>query len=980
MGQDNDSDLVSRTESLIVSRCIRCHSGTESKGGLDLSTRISALKGGENGSAFTPGNADESLLFQRVVDDEMPPKSPLTDDEKALLSAWIGKGASWPEQPIDPFRKSTSKSAGFDWWSFRPVPSDFSDMLRSKNTEANPIDTFVDRELVRRNLNPNRRMSPRGLIRRLSFDLTGLPPSPELVAAFESDPSDTHYLKIVDQLLSSPRFGERWARHWLDVVRYGESTGFERNEPNYTLWPYRDWVVKAINDDMPYDRFARMQLASDLEVTGPEGAASSAFLVAGVHNTVIGVSLRMRLLARQDELEETIGTLGQTFLGLTVQCARCHDHKFDPISSREYYGMIAAIDGVQHGEKVFEDPDAQIRRADLEARIKTASDRIAELERNAREKMARTTEPRALPNKNLPKPFAMWTFDNGPEDEAGSLHGQLIGNAKIESGALLLDGKTGWFRTPTLRKYLGVKTFEAWVMSDAPGQRGGGVISLQSDDGSIFDAIVYGEQEPRRWMAGSDGFVRTSSFRGPEESELSDRPIHVAMVWDKDGVVTAYRDGLPYGLPYKTTMAKFPANETHIAIGLRHLPAGGNHLFRGRVLRAAVYDRALDPAEIARSATRESGVISAEEMESHLGPNDVIAYREFRRDRQKLTKELAQLVATPKPKIYSVRTTERPEPMRIHLRGDVTEFGPEVSPAGLKALGAGYDWNLPPDANDTDRRTRLAAWITSPANPTFPRVIVNRLWHHHFGTGIVETPNDFGFNGGRPSHPELLDFLARKLIENGYRLKPIHRLIVTSEAYKRSSDHHPDNARIDASGKYLWRHNPNRLEGEAIRDSMLLISGSSNPSMGGPGFLDVSVTPNNGTTYYEPIDSSVPELQRRTIYRFSPRGGRSTLLDSFDCPDAATTSPRRNVTTTPLQALSLLHSDFAVRMARETAHRIETEVISPGSARIDRAWMLVLQRLPDETERKISLELAGKHGLWAVVLGLFNANEFVVVP
>ncbi len=981
IGQDDAASIATKAETLLVSRCIRCHAGDEAKGGLDLSTRISALKGGMNGPAFTPGKSDESLLSQRVADDEMPPKSPLKDEEKGILAAWIDSGAAWPAQPIDPFRLSTARSAGYDWWSFRPVRTVFPEIDETNDARANPVDTYVDRELARHSLKANPRARPRDLIRRVSFDLTGLPPTAEQVRAFEADPSREHYLRIVDRMLASPRFGERWARHWLDVVRYGESTGFERNEPNFSIWPYRDWVIKAINDDMPFERFARMQLAGDLENPGPEGAAASAFLVAGVHNTVIGVSRRMRLLARQDELEETIGTLSQAFLGLTVQCARCHDHKFDPISSREYYGMIAAIDGVQHGERVFENLDAQVRRADLESRLKSVSARIAEIESRARASapVGESRRPQQK-EKDLPVPYAMWSFDNGPEDEAGNLHGQLVGGARIESGALVLDGVSAWFRTPTLKKYLGVKTFEAWVMTDDLDQRGGGVISFQSNDGGIFDAIVFGEQEPRRWMAGSDGFARTASLRGQEETEAKSRPVHVAIVWDKDGVISGYRDGMPYGTPYKTVPAKFPVNDTHVAIGMRHLPAGGNRMFRGRVLRAAVYDRALKPGEIERSAARESGFVSAEELAARLGPDSARKHGELRRQRQALAEDLARVVAAPKPKVYSVQANAQPEKMRVHVRGDVVEFGPEVAPAGLKALGASGEWGLAPDASDRDRRTRLAAWIASKDNPAFPRVIVNRLWHHHFGTGIVETPNDFGFNGGRPSHPELLDYLARKFIDEGYRLKPIHRLIVTSEAYMRSSDPNPANAAADSGGRFLWRHAPTRLEGEAIRDAMLAISGTANPAMGGSGFIDVSVTPNNGTTYYEPIDSGDPDLQRRTVYRFSPRGGRSTLLDTFDCPDSATTSPRRNVTTTPLQALSLLHGDFAVRIARETARRIETEGQKGVEEQVARAWNLILQRPPDAAEAQLSKNLIERHGLWAVCLGLFNANEFVVVP
>ncbi|MFM7592910.1 MAG: DUF1553 domain-containing protein, partial [Isosphaeraceae bacterium] len=267
---------------------------------------------------------------------------------------------------------------------------------------------------------------------------------------------------------------------------------------------------------------------------------------------------------------------------------------------------------------------------------------------------------------------------------------------------------------------------------------------------------------------------------------------------------------------------------------------------------------------------------------------------------------------------------------------------------------------------------------TSPENPVFARVIVNRIWHYHFGTGIVDTPNDFGFNGGRPSHPELLDFLAQYLINNHYQLKSLHRLIVTSDAYKRSSAPNANNMAKDANNRLLWRHTPSRLEGEVLRDGMLAISGLLNTQMGGPGFIDVTIDNNNGTTYYEPIDPVEPEFQRRTIYRFSPRGGRSTLLDTFDCPDPSTTSPRRNVTTTPLQALSLLHGPFTVRMAETLARKIQLQFPDSPEKQIEAVWQNVLQRSPDRTEATESLALSHRHGLWAVCLGLFNTNEFVI--
>ena len=966
------ADEASSITALLASRCLDCHSGDEAKGGLDLTTAALARQGGESGPAIDQAKPLESLLWERVSDNEMPPKKPLSSAEKNTIRQWLASGARWPAASIDRFSLSTSTKAGYDWWAFRPLKSEFS----IKHHDRNPIDQFIDARLNETGLKPNPAANPRDLIRRLAFDLTGLPPENAILQNYITNPTPENYLRIANRMLASPRYGERWARHWLDVVRYGESTGFERNAPNHILWPYRDWVISALNNDMPYDEFVRRQVAGDLLDPGPSGAAASGFMVAGIHNTVIGVSERMRLLARQDELEENIGVLGQAFLGLTVQCARCHDHKFDPISSREYYSMVSAIDGVQHGERSFPDPNIAIKMKLLDAEIKKAGAEITSIENIARNNRPKATKSTA--GADFPKPFAMWTFDNDLKDSAGNLHGQLFGNARLEGGALVLDGKSGYMRTATMKRTLGIKTFEAWVMSDNLDQRGGGVVSLESDDGSIFDAIVFGEQELRRWMPGSDGFSRTVSFQGPMEDAMQNRPVHIAIVYEKDGTITCYRDGRLYGLPVQTKIAKFPLGQTHIAIGLRHLPAGGNKHFQGRVLRACVYDRPLKADEISKSAGREGDFISEDDFRKIL-PADQFARRtELQSRLAKLQKELTATAKESLTKIYAIAPRQNPGPMKVHLRGDVVQFGPVVNPSGLKLAGQNADWKLNPDSTDADRRLQLARWITSRENPLFARVIVNRIWHYHFGTGIVDTPNDFGFNGGRPSHPELLDFLARYLIDNHYQMKSLHRLIVSSDAYKRSSAANAENIAKDAGNRLLWRHNPTRLEGEVLRDSMLAISRMLNQQMGGPGFIDVTIDNNNGTTYYEPLDPVEPEFQRRTIYRFSPRGGRSTLLDTFDCPDPSTTSPRRNVTTTPLQALSLMHGPFTVRMAESLATKIQIQFPDSPEKQVNEAWQQLLQRAPDRVESEESLALLKRHGLWAVCLGLLNTNEFVI--
>ncbi|MBI83690.1 MAG: hypothetical protein CMJ81_10880, partial [Planctomycetaceae bacterium] len=360
---------------LLTRRCLACHHGSQRKGGLDLTSQEQAAAGGESGRSLVAYRVQESLLWQRVDADEMPPESPLTPTEKSLLRGWIAAGAAWGETTLTPFQFTTEQRGGYDWWSLQPLAEVAPPEVDRPGWIRGDVDRFILHQLETNELVPAPAADPRTLVRRLSLDLVGLPPAPELVAAFVNDPSDSAYRQLVDDLLDSPHYGERWGRHWLDVARYGETDGFERNRLRKLIWPYRDWVIGALNDDMPYDRFVWNQIAGDLEDDGPDGAAAVGFLVAGVHNTVVGSSERMKRLARQDELEEIIGAVGQAFLGLTLNCARCHDHKFDPIRTEEYYALIAAIDGVQHGEREFPRSDvaeslerATAKRDDLHRR------------------------------------------------------------------------------------------------------------------------------------------------------------------------------------------------------------------------------------------------------------------------------------------------------------------------------------------------------------------------------------------------------------------------------------------------------------------------------------------------------------------------------------------------------------------------------------------------------------------------------------
>ena len=339
---------------LLAAHCLECHNASDKKGGLDLTQQATTLVGGDSGPALVAGNADESLLWQRIRDDEMPPKKPLAAAEKALLREWIAGGAVWGTTPIDRLRYTTSTRAGYDWWSLQPVRRREPPVVRDTAWPRTPIDHFVIAKLEEAGLAPTPPADRRTLIRRLSFDLTGLPPTPDEVAAFVADADPRAYERLVERLLASPHYGERWARHWLDLARFGESNGFEYDEPRRNAWPYRDWVIDALNRDLPFDEFARQQLAGDvLRPDDPEAIKATGFLTAGAYDTAgqNQQSVAMKAVVRQDELEDLVGTISQTFLGLTVNCARCHDHKFDPIRQSEYYQLTSALGGVRHGQR-----------------------------------------------------------------------------------------------------------------------------------------------------------------------------------------------------------------------------------------------------------------------------------------------------------------------------------------------------------------------------------------------------------------------------------------------------------------------------------------------------------------------------------------------------------------------------------------------------------------------------------------------------
>ncbi len=1065
---------------LLARRCASCHAGDELKGKLDLSTREKQLIGGESGPALVPGDAAKSLIWQRVAADEMPPKHPLSDDEKRLLKKWIEVGAVWPGGPLDPLAVSSEHRAGRDWWSLQPIvrptmpTAQPAALALEMGPVRQPLDAFVRATLVARGLKPASDADRRTLIRRVAFDLLGLPPSPDEVDAFVNDLAPDAFERLVDRLLASPHYGERWARHWLDVVRFGESNGFERDLPRLNAWHYRNWVIDVLNRDLPYDEFVRWQLAGDVIAPGDvEALKAVGFLVAGAHDTVVPVVDRMRAMMRQDELEDTVGTVSQTFLGLTVNCARCHDHKFDPISTREYYQIAATLAGVDHGEKEFVAPEMTQSLGEMKSRIDSLTQQLREQEAPIREavlkerKLLGDTSPKsknedpsppaplpARPGRGekahlAPMPLAAWDFSKDLNDQVGTMHAKLHGEAKLDDGGLLVDGTTAFASTAPLGRDLVEKTLEVRVRLKTLEQRGGGAISLQATDGHQFDAIVFAENEPRRWMAGSEGFVRTLPFAGAVEDQADKEFVVLAQVYRADGTIVCYRNGQPYGQPIrKEAVLKYEAGKSQIVFGLRHgTSAGDNRMLSGLIASARLYDKALSAEEVALAAGSANTFVTEAEIAAKLPVEERATRAASQAELNGLRLKHTDLAKNGPIKLYTAIATQ-PPPMKVHQRGSVTSLGDEVAPAGLSSIkGLDPSFGLKPDAIESHRRVALANWITNTNNSLFARVMANRVWHYHFGAGLVETPNDLGFHSGRPSHPELLEWLAAefngrqagfipsppssgerarvrgrdgKVTSNlepvsstsanssastanpqsnapltltlspedggegtrhsqGFSLKRLHRLLVTSATYRQASTFDEAAAKVDAGNRLLWRMNPHRLEAESVRDAMLIVAGELNDDLGGKGYSDVNSYFFKGTQFYDPIDPIGFPNQRRTVYRMSARGGRSPFLDTFDCPDPSTTTPKRSSTVTPLQALSLMNHSFVLRMADQFASRLKSDAGDSVEAQVRTAYRQLYGRTPERDEVVLSIDFVKRRGLPAFCRAMWNSSEFLFV-
>lgn len=923
---------------LLHARCIECHGANKQQSGLRLDQKSSAMKGGVGGAVIVPGNRQASELIRRVSSKDksemMPPTGErLTTREIALLKAWIDTGAIWPELEKPPVAEA-KRADKATWWSLQSLAA--AEPPSAKNIPADwansPIDRFIFAKLAERGLLPNPPAERRELIRRLTYDLTGLPPTPEQVEAFVADKDPQAYEKLVDRLLESPRYGEQWGRHWLDVARFGESKGFEQNHIINNLWPYRDYVIRSFNDDKPFNRFIIEQLAGDVVGKGdPAIEVGTAFLVCGPYDSVGNQDAVQQQIIRANTLDDLVTATSNAFLGLTVNCARCHHHKFDPIPTEDYYRLRAAFEGVTHAERVLASAEAKARHAEQTRPLETRRAELAKEKAVLDKSIAVRAKEKAtqISGYALPKVTRNFNEHRFAPVAARFLKFKMLSHSDNPRSAV--NGRLDEFE---------VWTKDRNVALAANGGKATGATARRAEDAAALDsygvALVNDGKFGERWFIAAPAEL-TVEFAQTETIER--------IIFSHDRTATSDNVGAglgPFVTEYQVLVSADGKSWQPVADSLARPP----------------FNEAQLVERFATAVTTESERQTLRTLEAELA---------------KLNRELKSI--SPLPTAWAGKFDQPKVATYVHKGGDPARRGADVLPSSLAVLdGTMKPFSLPADAPETERRLALANWIASDENPLTARVLANRVWHYHFGTGLVDTPSDFGYLGGRPTHPELLDWLARRLHAHGWRLKPLHREILLSQTYRQSGAYREAAARTDGSARLLWRFPPRRLEAEEIRDTMLMVSGKLDLRMGGPGFRLYRYLEDNVATYV-PLDEHTPETYRRAVYHQNARSSLIDGLTDFDLPDNAGATPRRISTTSPLQALTLLNHPFTLAMANALTERVKAE--TGIAAQVRRAFALAFQRQPSAEEESAALALIAKHGWQAFGRALLNANELL---
>ncbi|MBI3861949.1 MAG: PSD1 domain-containing protein [Planctomycetia bacterium] len=931
---------------VLVQHCYACHSEKAAAGGklkakLMLDTREGVAKGGETGPVVVAGKSGESLLMKALRYDglEMPPAGKLPENVIADFARWIDTGLADPRdgKAAQPKPREIDLAAGRRFWSFQPLKESAPPEVPASPWAKTPIDRFILARYAEHGLTANGPASREKLIRRVYFDLIGLPPTPEQAADFLADTSPDAFDRLVDRLLASERHGERWARHWLDAARFAESGGYEFDGFRPGAYHYRDWVIRAINGDLPYDEFVRMQIAGDKLQPGLHGAAATGYLVAGPFPGQITAKTEERI--RYDQLDDMIMTIGGSMLGVTLGCVRCHDHKYDPIPQQDYYGIAAALGRTAHGPLTFDPDPAATQRA---------------LNLHAAEHEIRLAAWRKFAVEELPARLARWQQESLPKLPPQPRWQVLTPQNVSADDTWLSTTDQGVVVFVGPRR----KNADTYVVTTHTWQKN--LVALR------LDAFTDNSMPRKGPGFGGDGSFTLGDFKvtaSPLDPKSTEPPVTLKL----KAILAAFEEP---GQPLKNVVDDNPASfwranadggKDNAALfeiegGFQGFAAGTQLTFSlkfvsdglGRFRLAASTEPGA-PTWAGEVAPQHAGEIKSilaangnllpeslrEPMVRWFGPFDETAGR------------LCQAVddharAKPRAPLTDVYTAVAGGRDVFFLRrGEVDSKLGQAQPAFLQVLSATPNTRekwlpTPPEGQPAlDPRVGLANWITDAqdgAGALLARVIVNRLWQHHFGRGLVNTPNDFGAQGERPTHPELLDWLARELIRGGWKLKPIHKLIVHSAVYQQANEVSPANLKADPLNQYLWHYRPRRLEAEVIRDSLLAAGASLDTTMYGPSILD-----------------NVP---RRSIYLRVKRSELIPFMTMFDAPEPAQSIGERISTTVPTQALAMMNSPFVRQQAERLSRRIRSTPEVPIPAAIDNAYQIAFCRPPTAAERE----------------------------
>lgn len=978
---------------ILERHCVRCHNDEEHKGGLSLATSQAAIKGGDSGAALIPAKPADSLLLQYVEGDkpEMPKNSPpLSKAQVAALRDWIQSGAEWPAS----LTLRDKQFEGQTWWSLQALTPPTAPNIRAEIADGkslrSPIDAFIRTKLAEKQLHPSAPADQRTLIRRLSFDLHGLPPDPDEIDEFIADTDPTAYERLVDRMLASPRYGERWARHWLDVVHYGDTHGYDKDKLRLNAWPYRDYVVRSLNEDKPYDRFIQEQIAGD--ILWPEtvdGITATGFIAAGPwdfigHAEVPEAKIDGKI-ARNLDRDDMVTTTLNTFCSLTVQCARCHNHKFDPVTQTDYYRMQAVFAALDRADRMFDaDPTVGQRRHELLAeqkRLKADEQRLS----------AETTRLCGQELKDLDQKIA---------SSQQAIAGQRRPEYGYHSGIEPTADKTKWVQLDLGREVPIHKLSYVGCWDD-------------------FNNIGAGFGFPVRFKI--------------EASNDAAFTKDVTVLVDR----TADNFPNPGTTVQHATVANIPARYVRFT-ATRLAPRMNDFIFAlaelslfdadGKNVALGCTVTSLDSIEAPIRWTMKNLVDGIYTGQSAVDVNNLREQRaallerlvpatvrsEVQTIEVSLSEVAKRLSALPAPQyVYAGMVFTgggtfsgtgpfggKPRPIHILKRGDVTSLGDQVGP-GVVPLKPGDpgEFTLPLDHSEGTRRVAMAKWIIDDNHPLTWRSIANRVWQYHMGRGIVDSPNDFGRMGQLPTHPELLDWLACEIrgrsagpVAPQRSLKHLHRLIVTNATYRQSSEtvgseqasgadsRTVSGAAVDSTNSLYWRANRRKLDAESLRDSMLSVAGKLDDRMGGPAFQDFVIEkPEHSPHYeYQLHDAEDPRSHRRSIYRFLVRSQTQPFMTTLDCADPSMIVEKRNETVTALQALALLNNKLVLSMSRHMASRLEAASPDDG-ARIETAFRFALGRVPSDDERDALIGYAREHGLKQACRVILNLNEFAFV-